>query len=135
MRNGRGFLLGFLALIAGVPLLLGLVSIAIQQFHAPVTSSRLARSVAVGADSAFLKNNECNRRNSDTWTCLVSDQGGSGNYVYSVDVRPGSSCWVARLIQDVGEVEPKRTIAGCVNRFEGGWFGLVFGISPIPSPA
>ncbi len=101
----------------------------LQQFHAPVTNASLARSVAVEAESAFLDSelNACSQRENGNWVCDVGDQGGSGSYIYDVSIDRNSSCWDAALQADGGETPGEERLSGCVNHFEGGWWGLLFG--------
>ncbi|MBJ7459118.1 MAG: hypothetical protein JHD02_08025 [Thermoleophilaceae bacterium] len=110
-----------------VPIALVLFGLVVQQFHAPVTAESLNVSVGVAAGSAFVGDGfgECERRSDRTWQCEVSDQSGSGSYVYLVTTESDSSCWTALLGDDLGESPPRRSLSSCVGRFEEGWWGVL----------
>ncbi len=110
--------------LIGTTLVVG--SQVVQQFHAPVTSKSLARSVSWEADSAFIGSGRC-VPTGDAWGCDIVDSGGSGYIKYGVEVEPDSSCWKATFIDFGGEAPPDRVLEGCVNHFEGGWYGKLFG--------
>lgn len=132
MTNALKFLLTLIVVVLFFPALFLGGAWVVQQVHAPVTPAGLAQSLGNEAGGAFIKGNKCAEVRRDHWTCLVSDESGSGRFPYVVDVEPDSSCWTARAVDGRGKPvgEP---ISGCVNHFEAGWWGLFFGSVPIPS--
>lgn len=84
--------------------------------HGSVNDSTLATSVAVAYGSAFTGGDfdDCRKLRSGDWRCSVVDAGGSGEMVYDVHVRPGSSCWSATLHLDNGEDDPPKNLDSCV---------------------
>lgn len=117
--------LGTVLVVVPVALVLG--GFVLQQFHAPVNAESLNVSVGVAAGSAFVGDGigECVRRGDEAWRCEVSDQGGSGSYIYAVTTKPDSSCWNATLASNLGESQPPRALSSCVSRFEEGWWGVL----------
>lgn len=87
--------------------------------HGPVDGRSLARSVEAAsgsAGSASFAPGACRRqRLPGRWACEVVDPSGSGPMGYAVRVRPGSSCWSARLAFGGGE---QSEVDGCVRRWQ-----------------
>ena len=108
-------------------LLLVLFSFTAQKIHAPVTAKSLNESVGYEAGSIFAGDGlyKCRKARDGSWRCEVSDQGGSGSYLYKVRVEPDSSCWQATLVSDYGETAAPKNLQSCVNVFQGGWAGVI----------
>lgn len=119
----RGRLLAAAAAICAVTVAVGAL-LAATTLHGPVEAQSLATSVErildvgrVYADDAY----GCTPSQGG-WDCVVPDKD-SGVAGYRVTVRPGTSCWQARLIGRNPETTAgmPRTASGCVRRRELGF--------------
>lgn len=118
MRRAR-FLVG---LVGVVVLLAAFALLGRFVIHGPVRSDTLAVAVgrATGSAGELLGDaGDCRRERAErTWRCAVTDSEGSGGAGYRVRLRPGSSCWKARLVNDAAEGPMPRDAAGCVYRWQ-----------------
>lgn len=101
-------------------LLLAYALVARFVLHGPVDSGSLSRSVEVAAGSStYGTESPCRRRSTaPRWRCSVWDASASGGVTYVVRVRPGGSCWDARLVGPNGEGPMPLRLSGCVHRWQ-----------------
>lgn len=79
------------------------------------TEENLAYSVARKAGSAFPDAAKCTK-DSDVWTCTMSEPAGSGSMTYRV-APVGDDCWRAQLLYNHGEPAPvpPRRVKDCIG--------------------
>lgn len=86
--------------------------------HGPVDAESLWESVYAEAGTMHVIGPQrCRRAADDEWSCGVWDGAVSGNVSYRVRLRPGSSCWDAR-IPGRPAISLSRTLDGCVHRWQ-----------------
>ncbi|MDA0184902.1 hypothetical protein OJ997_31655 [Solirubrobacter phytolaccae] len=86
--------------------------------HGPVDQRSLEVSVHRVAAFGMLPEAAACERAEGVWHCMAYDDSGGGAS-YEVKLRPGSSCWDGRRLQNASyEVDPPRELSGCVRRWQ-----------------
>ncbi len=121
-----------LSVLLGVAIVLAVVVpvLMTRVLHGPVTAERLGISVGNvtgGGTTGRCRPARVNDRLVEgRWQCGVWLETGSSGVGYTVQMKPGSSCWTANLpgaaSRDIGD-RPRRA-DGCVRRWEWDPLGL-----------